>query len=420
MFDRLFYHAALILIVIGGMPARVPGAEFPPEDHGGADLVLGDGDVIWGRHSHVGTFRTTAGTTATVRAFSSFVVDSGNVRIEAQNIELQGVLSAEGAGYPGGTGGEGTAPPNCAPFTTCIGEPGDLGTPGAGPAGGTIGGYVTVGTNGDVSKSDSVVIGSGGQGGQGGAGFCLLGCGFGERGGEGGNGGGSIELIAAEHFSATASAVLQANGTRGGYYEGYAGRNPDTAAKPGAGGGILIELGRGASAEFQAGVTLESRGGDGSLLNGGTAKVILANGAPAPDLSKLNVSVGRLFTRPEAGIDLWGAWTRPLEYKQKRMHGAVDELLQATWSVLNQGKERSGAALVRFYLSTDENLDAGDTIVQDSTVHPLRGGGRKKIKVRLNDLQATAGLYLIAVVDKALQVPETQEKNNESRTGPVN
>lgn len=51
-----FPHALAALAAFLLSFGLAPAADHPSRDHGGADLVLEDGDRIWGVHENVGRF----------------------------------------------------------------------------------------------------------------------------------------------------------------------------------------------------------------------------------------------------------------------------------------------------------------------------------------------------------------------------
>ena len=91
-------------------------------DHAGADWIISSNTTIAGRHYNIGTFRVNSGVTATVASYSgsnhtsdsaatNHTADPGSLqgalRIEANVIDIQGTIVADGAGYGGGGGGGG-------------------------------------------------------------------------------------------------------------------------------------------------------------------------------------------------------------------------------------------------------------------------------------------------------------------------
>ena len=212
-------------------------ADYPPADHGGSDLVLTDGDVIWGEHRNVGCFVVrgdlipTTGypffrpTTVTVRRYVPDIPWSGRLDVYADDIVISGTLTAEGAGYTGGGGEGGLGASGSLPAYT--GANGANGNPryygysgsetwpnkGDGPFGGTPhntsqpirnGGYNSLNANTDTTTDTSVLIGSGGAGGyptlplNNPPGLCLFEPVGGNGGRGGGPGGGAIRLLAVD------------------------------------------------------------------------------------------------------------------------------------------------------------------------------------------------------------------------------
>jgi hypothetical protein len=74
-------------------------------DHGGADWTPANGDVISGNHTNVGNFTITAGYTVAVLNWTGGDT-SGKLRVAANNITVNGTLTASGRGYGGGGGGQ--------------------------------------------------------------------------------------------------------------------------------------------------------------------------------------------------------------------------------------------------------------------------------------------------------------------------
>lgn len=247
------------------LPSAMMGAEFPPADHAGADLMLTDGDVIWGTHTNLGTFTVPAGSKVTVKYYdgtntsTQVNTETGTLSVSADHILIDGELSAEGAGYSGGGGGggggsygfaagegglgryernlwgnllrgsEGGSSLNgcglgCGPNSTFSGG---LSMSGDGFDYGSFsspfnewwkscGGYMSgnrMGTNADNTTDDSIIMGSGGAGGPGGSGgMSSMGLVAGIGGAGGGSGGGAIALEARLTLRVGANGIVSANG----------------------------------------------------------------------------------------------------------------------------------------------------------------------------------------------------------------
>lgn len=265
----------IIFALVVSCNIQIQAADFPPQDHAGADLVLQDGDVVWGIHENIGQFSIPANATVFVSPYDGNSSGSrGMVEINAFDIEIAGSLNAQGAGYSGGgggggggftgfggslggsfivtAGGEGGAGAYdlslvkgkdgerpefvCCLFTY---EPGvgGAGAPGDGPFGGlsidisdsfegnytpldpgnaslfNYGGYAGPRENQDNSIDDSTNMGSGGAGL---FGYPSSASNSESNGGKaGGNGGGSIRLIAANNFILAHNASIRADGALG-------------------------------------------------------------------------------------------------------------------------------------------------------------------------------------------------------------
>jgi len=250
-----------------------PAAEYPPTDHGGADLTLANGDVIWGTHSNVGTFTIPAAATVTVKAYDGsnriddWKTETGTFILIAQHVQIDGQLDATGAGFTGGGGGGGACGSagghipgegGIARYGTgiddvaLVAEPGarsvcivshwingcwpgfgGFGSHGDGPDGGNVsglgitdwaaasGGYASGrggGLNDDQSEDETLLMGSGGSGGRGGSaslvGFSQVSAG-GYGGAAGGSGGGLISLTGTHSLALGDAARVTANGAMG-------------------------------------------------------------------------------------------------------------------------------------------------------------------------------------------------------------
>lgn len=389
--------AFLLIAACAGSGSVALGAEFPPVDHGGADLTLSEGDVIWGVHTGIGVFTVPASNTVFVRPFRTNEPGSGFVEVNADTIIVAGTIDATGAGHEGGSGGGGRgASSGFGPPTGCGGS-GPQGAPGlvfrdgnagsensggsgAGPWSGTgfipitfngaDGGYLAPGANGDTSTDVSIFMGSGAAGGIGGGGggglVCIFGSGGG-GGGAGGAGGGAIGLVAGQRLVLDGGRLLTrgttgGNGGAGEAFAGGLGGNtlPESGGNggpggrgsaeivpgstgrtggAGAGGGILIKC------LAQDGLTLDgasidARGARDQISNGGTVKVF-----SSPQNLPLNASVsgGRILM---PGIDFIPLFSQ------------VDSLAPFTGGVL------AASAVIDVPFSTNDNGGGGFSRVE--------------------------------------------------------
>ncbi|CAN5320193.1 hypothetical protein BH09SUM1_BH09SUM1_13940 [soil metagenome] len=167
--------AALLCLTV----SHAHAADYPPADHHGADVVLANGDRIWGRHLNVGSFSILVGSTATVRPYVPTVAESGKLDLYAANVTIAGTLSADGSGFTGGGGiggHEGQSSSSASGYgngrygITRYGGYGAT-TGGDGTARGQYvnglrnGGYNIAGGNTDSSRDIQVLMGSGGAAG---------------------------------------------------------------------------------------------------------------------------------------------------------------------------------------------------------------------------------------------------------------
>ncbi len=204
-------------------------------DHEGADWIITANVTIADNHYNIGLFRIASGVTVTVKSYDG--TNYGWLEIHAENIVIEGTLSANSAGYRGSAA--------------------NSGAPGEGPGGGGAassgggrgGGYFAGGASGGSAGGGGGYGGAGGSGGGGAAGggstaeFLSLRMGSGGSGAQrtsynvagGGSGGGKILLHA--FGTVDVSGTLRASGGGGGSTRGggsYAGGG-------GSGGGILIQ-----------------------------------------------------------------------------------------------------------------------------------------------------------------------------------
>jgi hypothetical protein len=301
-------RALVCACLLGAAGTLARAANYPPADHGGLDLVLAGGDVIWGTHTNINRFVVP---TSAVVQVNPYGLDQtyGAVTIHATDIIVSGTLSARGAGHWGGAGGGGGGGASVYGFTGSLtpgrgalggqgftdandggravdgfgafgtaapGGAGGVGGKGSGPAGGTggdigrgfsdtqggngsageDGGYFAPGVNGDITIGLYIRMGSGGGGGGGAAGggagipgtLGKIAGGGGGSGASGASGGGAIRL-----FAVNTLRVGGAVDTRGALLGGGGSPSPISRLQVGNNGqDAIITL-------------LEARGGDGGI-----------------------------------------------------------------------------------------------------------------------------------------------------------
>jgi hypothetical protein len=107
--------------------------------------------------------------------------------------------------------------------------------------------------------------------------------------------------------------------------------------------------------------------------------------------------------------DLTPSWTSLAASAGKNGGTRIDGVLQVT----NLGAAKSGKPVVEFYLSSDDVLDAGDTLVGlKRPVGGLAPGASKSAKVTLQVAQPVAGMRLLAVIDPDEQLEDRDRSND--------
>lgn len=241
--QRAIVASFLCLAAGSSSSAVVVGTDF-----GGANLILGNGDVLQGSFTNVGNFVIPFGATV-------YVANGTALSVAAQQVTVAGWLSGMGAGYAGGLHG----------------QSGLAGQGAGGGAGGAFGAYVHssggaggggagAGGNGGSSLGSSPGTAAGGV-----ANAALMGSGGGAAGdqggghtgvgGNGGAGGGAISIHAAVALHLTGG--ISAAGRDG--LQGVAGSYPVSGGGGGAGGTIDLF-----SAFLNLDGALDASGGDGA------------------------------------------------------------------------------------------------------------------------------------------------------------
>ena len=324
---RLIFLYGIILVV--NLTLQIQGAEYPPVNHGGADLTLSDGDFIWGVHTGIKRLTILENAVVKIMPYNG-IADSarGMVALHAESVELWGTLTAEGSGYTGGGGGGGGGASvtwsyehhwyssSLGPYEGGHADYGDETsgfdgssgsmnhyggdiTPGGFPGHGDgvyggwqplsgmrDGGYMAAGANGDMSDDDFTTMGCGGGGGQGGDGWIMFNplmpiLGEGLGGGGGGRGGGCIRIYATNSFIMGSEGMVDASDVMGGNADWCFGGNVSPPQEglggdiggAGAGGGVLLQLESASSVNIQNGATIRTLGGGSMTENGGSAKI---------------------------------------------------------------------------------------------------------------------------------------------------
>lgn len=242
------------------------------------DLIISFNSTISGTFNVTGTFRIDPGVTVTVEPYS--VGGCGELIVNAANIDIQGNIDGNAAGYSGGIGGAGSSNGvNTIYLTQCV-DKNDCyniqvfgGAAGGAGSGTGAGSAATNGGDGSGPKQDcqgigddyGLVGGAGGAGGGGGGSYA----GLGNTGGAGGAGTASGSFNGDEMDVATCSSPVA--GTAG----------------PGGGAGIVygtnigtdIDLGSGGAGAGGGGKSAGNGGNGGDGGNGGAKIQLVSTGA---------------------------------------------------------------------------------------------------------------------------------------------
>lgn len=252
------------------------------------DLIISSNTPLSGTYNISGIFRVDAGVTVTVDSYASN--GCGELVINASQIDVIGDIIADGAGFPGGSGGAGSSTgSNLGGLTGCVDKDnchiiqvngGAAGAAGSGPGAGTSG---VGGTLGRGPKQEcqnfgdeyGFVGGSGGAGGSAGGSYGAAALG----GGTGGNGGAySSGNFSGMNLSGCTSPL---SGTGGG--------GGTSGAAYGTNNGTDIDLGSGGAGAGGGGKS-NGNGGVGSAGGNGGGLIALYSTGSMQVLGNLSVN----------------------------------------------------------------------------------------------------------------------------------
>jgi len=117
-------------------------------------------------------------------------------------------------------------------------------------------------------------------------------------------------------------------------------------------------------------------------------------------------------TNPD-GPDLTGTWQSATQ-SCKGSSATLKCKLRGTFLTENRGLQKAPVVSLRFYLSQDTDFDANDTLLKEMNVSSLKSNKAKakKLKVSLPTSSSASGQTVIAVIDSANMVVESDEANN--------
>jgi len=147
-------------------------------------------------------------------------------------------------------------------------------------------------------------------------------------------------------------------------------------------------------------------------LSQGFAGSSVKNGASveADQLMTISTAVGTSVVQVP---DLAGNWQNAKQTcKTKR--GVTTCTIKGNLNVVNQGRGTASACVARFYLSDDTTFDASDVLLSEMTIPTLGAGATHLLRVKtlLPPGSSASGKFVIAVLDAAGIVTESDESNN--------
>jgi hypothetical protein len=122
---------------------------------------------------------------------------------------------------------------------------------------------------------------------------------------------------------------------------------------------------------------------------------------------------------PTGGAGFSGAWVSLVQSSDRNPHGPSKFRLQGSLDVFNPGTQTADRSIIRFYLSDDAVLDAGDVLVAERNLGPLKSQETRRVQFNTALKQSASGKYLIAVLDADDAVVEVNELNNIVVFGPI-
>jgi hypothetical protein len=122
---------------------------------------------------------------------------------------------------------------------------------------------------------------------------------------------------------------------------------------------------------------------------------------------------------PTGGAGFSGAWVSLVQSLDRKPHGPSSFRLQGALDIFNPGTQTADRSVVRFFLSDDAVLDAGDALVGESRLGPLKSQETRRVQFNATLKSSASGKYLIAVLDADNAVVEVNELNNTVVSGPL-
>jgi len=136
-------------------------------------------------------------------------------------------------------------------------------------------------------------------------------------------------------------------------------------------------------------------------------------------LTDLGANIAQVNVTAVSGIDLTGTAFTPATTSV-----GLNSTFSVDFTVANNGVTDASAFVVRFYLSTDNNITTSDSLVSFATIPGDRNqanftglagktSASRTLNLKPSSVNITSGTYYLGmIVDSANQVAETDEGNN--------
>jgi hypothetical protein len=133
-----------------------------------------------------------------------------------------------------------------------------------------------------------------------------------------------------------------------------------------------------------------------------------------PDTATLNVSLSGTGGAQAADLpDLTGQWLTMTQTCKTKKSGTKCKI-KGQLSIQNIGTQDATTSFVRYYLSTDNTYNAGDTFLKQVATGKVKVNKpkTKKLSYSFQTGQSASGQYVIAVIDADNAISESNETNN--------
>ncbi|NWF76100.1 MAG: choice-of-anchor D domain-containing protein [Nitrospirae bacterium] len=145
---------------------------------------------------------------------------------------------------------------------------------------------------------------------------------------------------------------------------------------------------------------------------------IISSDSGSPNLNVLLSGTGG--TQAAGLPDLTGQWLT-MEQTCKTKKSGTKCKIKGKLSIQNIGKQDATTSFVRYYLSTDNIYNAGDTPLKQVSTGKVKvdKNKEKKLSYSFSSGQSASGQYVIAVIDADNEIVESNDNNNNIAYGPI-